>query len=234
MMLIVYTISLGTLFVASRILYRLILYPRLLSPLRSVPGPPLGHPIYGQFPEIVNGEAGIPQRGWVKKFGPVVRAVGPVGVERLIFTRPEALHKILSSDWVEYPRPKFMRDVLGFVTGYGLLTVTGNEHKQMRRVMNPAFSIPNLAAQSDMYYDAIEGPGARLVEILDSHIRTCEDPEQGTILPMYEWMSKVTLDIICETAFGYKADSLHDPRNPLADAYEKLISMQTGRPDQFV
>lgn len=40
-----------------------------------------------------------------------------------------------------------MRDVLGSVTGYGLLTVTGNEHKQMRKAMNPAFSIPNLMAR---------------------------------------------------------------------------------------
>lgn len=40
-----------------------------------------------------------------------------------------------------------MRDVLGFATGYGLLTVTGNEHKQMRKTMNPAFSLPNLVAR---------------------------------------------------------------------------------------
>jgi hypothetical protein len=38
----------------------------------------------------------------------------------------------------------------------------------------------------------------------------------------------VTLDIICETAFGYKADSLHNPHNELAVAYEKLISLQSG------
>lgn len=41
-------------------------------------------------------------------------------------------------------------------------------------------------------------------------------------------MSKVTLDIICETAFGYKADTLHNPHNELAVAYEKLIALQSG------
>jgi hypothetical protein len=44
-------------------------------------------------------------------------------------------------------------------------------------------------------------------------------------------VSKVTLDIICETAFGYKADSLHDPHNPLANAYEDLLSLQSGKFD---
>ena len=40
-----------------------------------------------------------------------------------------------------------MRHILGLVTGYGLLTVTGNEHKQMHKAMNPVFSIPNLTAR---------------------------------------------------------------------------------------
>lgn len=37
---------------------------------------------------------------------------------------------------------------IGMTTGFGLLTVTGNEHKQMRKVMNPAFSISNLVARA--------------------------------------------------------------------------------------
>ncbi|KDR66172.1 hypothetical protein GALMADRAFT_148080 [Galerina marginata CBS 339.88] len=206
------------------ILNKLYLYPRFFSPLRFVPGPPIGHPIYGQFKEIMEGEAGIPQRAWVKKYGPVVRVVGPVGIERLIFMKPEAIQKILVADWIDYPRPKFMRDVLGAVTGYGLLTVTGNEHKQMRKAMNPAFSIPNLMAQSDMYY----GPLEALVDILRNEIDAGKEHGNGKVLLMYEWLSKVTLDIICETAFGYQPDSLHNPHNELAEAYETLTSAQTG------
>jgi hypothetical protein len=86
------------------LLYKIILYPRFFSPLRHIPGPALGSLIKGQFPAIINGEAGIPQRAWVKEYGSVVRVVGPVGIERLIFTTPEALAKILVSDWVDYPR----------------------------------------------------------------------------------------------------------------------------------
>jgi hypothetical protein len=43
-------------------------------------------------------------------------------------------------------QPDFLRDFLGLVTGYGLLTVEKNEHRQMRRMMNPAFSLPNLTS----------------------------------------------------------------------------------------
>lgn len=41
-------------------------------------------------------------------------------------------------------------------------------------------------------------------------------------------MSKVTLDIICTTAFSYDPNSLHDPHNELACAYEKMIDLQSG------
>ncbi|KAJ7141836.1 cytochrome P450 [Mycena crocata] len=203
------------------LIYRVLLYPRLFSPLRNVPGPSLGNPLLGHYLTIVTNESCIPQREWVKQHGPVVRMMGILGKERLLFLSPEALQQILVKDWLEYPRPVFMRDILGLVAGYGLLTITGDEHKQLRRAMNPAFSIPNLMAQTDMYYEPIEG----LINILNEQLK--EAPE-GKIFPMYEWMGKVTLDIICDTAFGYKTDCLHNPSNELAVAFEQLLELQSG------
>ena len=46
---------------------------------------------------------------------------------------------------------------------------------------------------------------------------------------IFETVSKVTLDIICDTAFGYRTDSLHNPHNELAEAYEDLLSLQSGK-----
>ncbi|KAF9446281.1 hypothetical protein P691DRAFT_784101 [Macrolepiota fuliginosa MF-IS2] len=45
-------------------------------------------PIIEQFPAIINGEAGTPQREWFKTYGGgrgIVKVVGPVGAERVIF-----------------------------------------------------------------------------------------------------------------------------------------------------
>lgn len=86
----------------------------------------------------------------------------------------------------------------------------------MRKAMNPAFSIPNLMARA-----SILDPVQPLLTI--SQKLTCIMTPSDT-LPV----SKVTLDIICETAFGYKSDSLHNPHNDLAEAYEDLISLQSG------
>lgn len=120
--------------------YRTIIYPAYLSPLRHIPGPPilpsppsssvfsfilskiLG-PFTGQFPAIINGEAGIPQREWLKTYAGgkgILRVVGPVGIERVMFLNPEACDKILVRECVDYPRVRFsllFRCVSGF-TGF--------------------------------------------------------------------------------------------------------------------
>ncbi|KAF8906184.1 cytochrome P450 [Mucidula mucida] len=204
--------------------YRLYLYPRYFSPLRSIPGPPLGSVIAGQFGVMLRNEAGIPQREWVKTHGPVVRVVGPVGIERVIFTSQEALSKILVNS-VDYPRPGFMRNLLGTITGFGLLTSEGKEHRQMRRAVNPAFGLQQLIRQVDMYYEPIES----LIDIVKSQIDAEVKPGNGKVFLMYEWVGKVTLDIICSTAFGYSTDSLRNPHNELAQAYAGLVNVHSGR-----
>lgn len=214
-------------FIIYRILYQLYIYPTFLSPLRKAPGPPRGHWLFGQSPNVIQAEPGILHREWLKKYGDrrgILSVIGAFGVENVMFMSSEAMHKVLVSDWLDYPRPDFMRNLLGIVAGYGLLTVTGNVHKQMRKFMNPAFSISNLMAQTDMYYKPIY----KLVEILHQSLAS-EGTKDGKEVHMYPWMSKVTLDIICLTAFGYESNSLQNPENELALAYEDLISLQSGR-----
>ncbi|TFY80430.1 hypothetical protein EWM64_g3585 [Hericium alpestre] len=77
--------------------YRATVYPYLLSPLKHIPGPSLldGHLLLGHYPQILASEAGQIQKYWVEKYGSTVKAVGPFGLERLIFTSPKALRAIL-------------------------------------------------------------------------------------------------------------------------------------------
>jgi cytochrome P450 len=81
---------------------------------------------------------------------------------------------------------------------------------------------------------------------MKAQIKAESIPQAGKIFPMYEWsasasllsqfsrlsdlrtVGKVTLDIICDTAFGYKTDCLHNPHNELAVAFEKLLQLQSG------
>lgn len=71
------TLQVFSVWIAYKIIYQLYVYPRFFSPLRHVPGPPIGSFLVGQFGEIIRGEAGIPQRAWVKQYGSMVRCGGP-------------------------------------------------------------------------------------------------------------------------------------------------------------
>ncbi|KAF9445293.1 cytochrome P450 [Macrolepiota fuliginosa MF-IS2] len=229
-----------TFVILSYTIYKTLIYPTFFSPLRHIPGPPILPPasssitsllykyllgsITGQFPAIINGEAGIPQREWLKAYGGdkgVLRVVGPVGIERVMFISPEACEKIMVRDWPDYPRPNFMKDVLGLVAGVGLLTAEKNDHKQMKKMMNPAFSLPNLVSQINKHYDTIES----LIKVLQDQVSASSS---GVILPMYEWTSKASLDIICSTAFSYYPDNIHNHHNELAYNFERVINLQNG------
>ena len=61
----------------------------------------------GQMIAITTSEPGILQRDWLRQYGDergVMRAIGPLGIERMIFFSNQALQKILVTDWMDYPR----------------------------------------------------------------------------------------------------------------------------------
>jgi hypothetical protein len=86
-------------FVVSLTLYRLILWPFILSPLRKIAGPPVGNLIFGQ-PRTLNS----PLHTWAKQYGPIFRMIGTFGTEVLVVLKPEVLHQVLVKDWDQYPR----------------------------------------------------------------------------------------------------------------------------------
>jgi cytochrome P450 len=104
---------------------------------------------------------GIPEKAWVEEYGPVVRTVtvGPLGQERVMFTKADALQKILASD-LTYPKvhvcpglcyfvlmnakhqPGLLCDALRLILGCDLVTIAGNEHKEMRKTLSLLFPCP--------------------------------------------------------------------------------------------
>ena len=92
-----------------KILHQLVLHPYVFSSIRNLPGPrgsllSAKYLIWGEFLAIMTTEAGILQREWAKAYGTILRAVGPFGVERVMFLSPPAMQKVLVDDWVDYPR----------------------------------------------------------------------------------------------------------------------------------
>ena len=68
-----------------------------------MPGPPPGDLLLGQTKALMRSETETLSE-WVATYGPAIRVVGPIGLERVLFLRPEALHQTLVKDWLDYPR----------------------------------------------------------------------------------------------------------------------------------
>lgn len=90
------------------ILYKIIVMtwiaPVYLSPMRTMPGPPVSTRLLGILPEILRSKPGELHKKWIKNHGPTIRLLGPFGNERFMTVKPEALHQILVGDWLINPR----------------------------------------------------------------------------------------------------------------------------------
>lgn len=86
------------------LLFQCAIYPYFISPLRTLSGPFNPNLFAGSTADIIQKDPGIPYLRWSKSFGSVFRVVGPVGIERVVFMRPEALHRILVTGAADYPR----------------------------------------------------------------------------------------------------------------------------------
>ncbi|KAF7325083.1 hypothetical protein MKEN_00551200 [Mycena kentingensis (nom. inval.)] len=202
------------------LLYRAYIFPTFISPLRNVPGPPRRDPLFGHALDGIGApEACAPMHDWVKQYGPIVRYFGILGEEKLLLLSPQALEQIFLTSCADFARPTFLRRIISLFAGCGLLTMSGNEHKRLRRALSPAYSISNLSEQTGGYYAAIED----LVQIWNSELNT---NTSGTI-EVYPWMGKLTLQILCSTAFGYHRDTLRD--DALALAYAQVTAIQSMR-----
>lgn len=58
----------------------------------------------GQAGAFLSNDYSVTLQGWIKEYGSAVRVVGPIGIERVFFSSPQTLNRILVSGWAEYPR----------------------------------------------------------------------------------------------------------------------------------
>lgn len=97
----------------------------------------------------------------------------------------------------------------------------------MRRMMQPAFSLAHLSQLVPEFYPPIEVCKGVFNKAINEQAREGDEAESA-IIDVYEAMSHCTLDIICETAFGYTCDCQRNPDNPLAVNYERLIAVRVA------
>ncbi|KAF6802715.1 cytochrome p450 [Colletotrichum sojae] len=115
-----------------------------LSSFRTLPSPSQG-PLWKRLlheprlPEIEHWIDTIPNKGLIRYHGLFNR-------ERVFVMSPEAAKEFLSTGAYKFVKPELQATLSELISGRGLLTLEGEEHKQVRKKLNPAFSQANLRA----------------------------------------------------------------------------------------
>ncbi|KAF8452196.1 cytochrome P450 [Boletus edulis BED1] len=201
---------------------RLVCYRPYRSSLRYLRGPKRTSWILGNLGEFLNDEDGTLFETWVKEYGDTLRFIGLFNNSQLFTLDKRAVHHILTHTDVYQKAPE-ARTALGRIFGEGLLVVEGMQHRQQRRIMNPAFGPTQIRALTDIFFVKAN----RLRDLWFSEIS--KDPT-GTIadtrIDVVPWFTRVTLDIIGLTGFNYDFDALEASGQPneLSEAFSTLFS----------
>ncbi|KAK0186151.1 cytochrome P450 [Armillaria mellea] len=187
--------------------------------VRNVRGPPrpsllLGHEWMIRQQDHVGGL----EMEWLKEYGAVYRIGGCFGQDVLVLCDPKALQHVFHTSGYRFPKAGDVDRQTGAFFGPGLATVNGNTHQRQRKIMNPAFS----ASQLRQFLPLFQNFASRMADKLKNEIR---DDAAG-LVDVFQWTSKVALDIIGITAFRYHFNALEgeEHASELRDALHDIFS----------
>ncbi|KAJ3001534.1 hypothetical protein NUW54_g6359 [Trametes sanguinea] len=198
------------------------------SPLRNLPGPPSASFIYGNMKEVFEVEDHSRPDEWFARYGKHFVDNGLLMEPRLWTLDARALNHILAHD-EDYGRPEMTSKTLGELLGRGtqppsqsrsdpftqslptrssrtgVLLVEGEEHRQQRRIMNPAFGPAQIRDLTEIFLQKAD-------ELARVWSRATQDgPARVNV---HADLGKTTLDVIGLAGFGYDFHALNVEGKP--------------------
>ncbi|PWN48949.1 cytochrome P450, partial [Violaceomyces palustris] len=162
---------------------------------------------------------------------------------RVILSDPVALQHVLSSNDLNYPKPKDAARILEGMMGPGLLSAEGEVHRRQKRALQPAFSTNCVKNHSAVF----QSHGCHLRDKMLGWIDRMSEAGQARIeVDLLRPVSRATLDVIGEAGFGVHIGSLEEEReegnivsadrlemepssHPLSRAFDKVVNLMTRR-----
>ncbi|XWW96138.1 hypothetical protein V2A60_004109 [Cordyceps javanica] len=202
-------------------LYFTFIYPFYVSPLRHLPSPGGRHWLMGHMPQLSKSAPGECSRTWNKEVehDGLLRFFMFFNQERLIATSPKAVADITVANSYVWEKQSVVRMALSTVTGVGLVTSEGDEHRRQRRSMMPAFQFRHIKDLYPVFWDKSR-------EVVQAMTRTLDGGAEGRLYVSH-WASLATLDIIGMAAMGRDFSAVRDPDNKLVRQYTRVFEGQS-------
>ncbi|EJD37313.1 cytochrome P450 [Auricularia subglabra TFB-10046 SS5] len=188
------------------------------SPLRKIPGPALPHNwLTGSQHVFFDGEGMQHLDNWGKTYGGNFTLRSTLGSYQLVTTDERALTHVIFATGVFHKRTTERRGLLRLL-GQGILYTEGEQHRDHRRILNPAFGYSHVRDMNDQFIEI----AIKMREIWHNKCIAAG----GTVqLDALSWLSKATLDSIGIAGFGYDFGALNENgvKNELYAAFERLL-----------
>ncbi|CAK3989152.1 cytochrome P450 [Lecanosticta acicola] len=204
--------------------YKCLIYPFLLSPLRSLPKAPGERPILGNGLATFERPAGTSFLKWMTEIpnDGLIHFRGFFHQDRLLVTDLKALSEILVTRSYDFEKPKRLRDFLRFVLGDGLILVEGDVHKFQRKNIMPVFTFRHIKDLYPIFWQK----ATQLTQGVNQQVD--ENPENNSsdvtsVVEINHWANQVTMDIIGMAAMGRDFQALKNGQDPLIVNYEELL-----------
>ncbi|KZT57219.1 cytochrome P450 [Calocera cornea HHB12733] len=205
----------------------LVLYQRASAKARSTSlrGPPRKSWLWGYNRELMAKiTSGSSYEQWASEYGACFLLPVELGKQRLILTDPRAIHHIFTTKSYSYQRPEGLRLATRKLLGDGILNSEGEDHKRLRKALNPGFTPQALKQFLPTFYDS-----AHKVEEAWNTVLADQNQTEVT-LDVQKWMNAITLDTIGLTGFSYDFGTLRGERPPVVD----VLSSFGARPVDFL
>ncbi|KAK0480321.1 cytochrome P450 [Armillaria novae-zelandiae] len=185
------------------------------SVVKQLRGPPsnswlLGH----EYMTRNQDQVGDLEYSWYRQYGTVYRAAGCYGQDILAVADPKALQYVTQGAGYRYLKTADHDFNLNILLELGIITAAGSVHQRHRKVMNPAFSPGQLRTFSSLFQRTTRRFSRKLTDLVEGGQST---------LNMNQWLGKLTLDIIGESAFGYEYGGIDNDDNELTRMLNNLF-----------
>lgn len=220
--------------------WRIVIYPKLVSPLRHLPQPAGASFFMGQSARIMKEASGMPMRDWVETVpnDGLIRYTHWLNQERLLVTTPKTLGEVLVTKNYDFIKPAHFRNGLGRILGIGILLAEGDEHKTQRKNLMPAFAYRHVKDLYPVFWSKSREMVECLSKASKSSVPTSEekgssvtDPEKAGdvqhapgIVEVGSWTSRAALDIIGLSGMGKDFGALENPENVLNQTYRIIFN----------
>ncbi|KAG9228083.1 cytochrome P450 monooxygenase-like protein [Amylocarpus encephaloides] len=222
--------------------WKVVIWPKFVSPLRKLPSPSGGSWWNGQFNTIFKNTTGIPMAEWINTIpnDGLIAYRGLINTERVLVTSPKALSEVMTTRSYDFIKPKQVVTTLGRLLGVGILLAEGDEHKFQRKHLAPAFAFRHIKNLYPVFWmkarenvvklvDHVNAGGAEREQIPYQSPEDLANPKDATpVINVGSWSARATLDIIGLAGMGKDFGAVEDEDALLSRTYRKIFTFTSG------